>query len=580
MPIIDPGKSNQQFKRAQPAPRVGLNRNQRPHSLLKTIQGRGNPLFESGSANAKNQPPASKMRQSGKVREPESIDAPPQSSDVEEEDYQHSQDSDDDHDENRRVDIKPTTFKSAQSSLNKKDGARRSTRDISKPSSQNDEPSSSAGSKRSAEESLHGMGSHFTNPYGFSKKKKITKTAATYGSKSSQSKSSKSKSSQKPAPRSSAKSPPRKPFKSFQTSLSPESVRSPPTRQFVKPENLSPESSRSFKAFKPPSLPDSSPSRERPAFQRGSLLSDTSPAKSKLKLFDPEEESDPPIEKKSTRQPSRAGKLNRSKAKTRRGSPTPVSEELSQRPAFKLHALDDIDDLDDSDDKIIAVFENSVSDDELGDVSVEGTAATTARCPMCHEVVDAELLAQHSDHGRMNIRKQTAFCRLHKRQTALSARSQRGYPKINWKTLDTRLEKHQGMLKGILEGTRQSYYRQVLRENVESGKNRTLLKTADSLTPGYYGPRGLRAMTEYIMRTLSSVVRKRAVEDRLVSARGYTGYVQVVLVPELAVRLIMEDMDVTEEDARKIMQDSIEFGELLHEDAGDVIAGVSDEEVI
>ena len=80
------------------------------------------------------------------------------------------------------------------------------------------------------------------------------------------------------------------------------------------------------------------------------------------------------------------------------------------------------------------------------------------------------------------------------------------------------------------------------------------------------------------MRTLSTVVRKRAIEDRLVSARGYTGYVQTVLVPELAVRLIMEDMGVPEKTAREILRDSIEIGELLYEDVGDVIVNMSEEE--
>ncbi|KAG4218367.1 hypothetical protein PC116_g33153 [Phytophthora cactorum] len=42
----------------------------------------------------------------------------------------------------------------------------------------------------------------------------------------------------------------------------------------------------------------------------------------------------------------------------------------------------------------------------------------------------------------------------------------------------------------------------------------------------------------------------------------------------------MEDMGVTEEDARGIMLESIEVGELLYEDSGDVIAGISDEEEI
>ncbi|KAI2473645.1 hypothetical protein F4781DRAFT_139866 [Annulohypoxylon bovei var. microspora] len=573
----------------QPKPRrVGLSVNQKPNRLLSQIGG------QDARVNAKNQAPAPKMGRTVKAREPVSIDAPPESSSDDEEDYHQLRDSGDDGNESRRGDIKPTTFNSSKP-LPSQTSNTRSTREKPKPlsqgrkvirNSQTDEPSSSAGSKRSAEDLVPETGSHLINQFGFTTSKKnkpSTRRPTTYGGASSQTRSSQQKSSQKSAPRSSATrpnlSPPRQTFKTYGNNTSPECVRSPPAKGFIKHDSPSPEKIRPAKAFKLPSSIGSSPSQTRPIFRHGSLLSDESPAKSKIKLFDADDGSDAAVEAKSSRQPKK--KVLRSKAKkakTRQRSPEPASKESAQRPAFKLHALDELDYLDDSDDKLAATFEDNDSDDEVGDISIDDPVAATAKCPMCHEAVDAELLAKYSDHGRMNIKKQTAFCRLHKRQTALSSRSQKGYPKINWRTLDTRLKAHQDFLKDVLEGTQESYYRDILRENVESGKNRTLLKTEDSLTPGYYGPRGLRAMTEYIMRTLSSVVRKRAVEDRLVSARGYTGYVQAVLVPELTVRLIMEDMGATEEDARKIMQDSIEVGELLYEDVGDVIAGVSDEE--
>ncbi|KAL7629572.1 hypothetical protein AAE478_001093 [Parahypoxylon ruwenzoriense] len=598
MPIIKP-----RAKSAGPAGRVlGLSARQKPARLLSRIGGRDTHTSESSDAEVK-------VSRSVKIEDPESITAPPQSSD--DDDYRKlrqrscdsSQDSDGDEKKNQRADIKPTVFSNAQQTSSQLSNAQRSIRGRSKSSSQgkrgiggsqNDEPPSSAGSKRSAEDDIPQLGSHLKDELGFTgaafkKNKTSVRRATTYGGKSSQPRSSQLKSSQKPGPRSSAlqpdaESPPHKAFKRFVASPTPDSPRPTPAGGFVKPESLSPERATPSTAFvNPPSSVGSTPWRgqPRPEFRRGRTLSDESPVRPKFKPFNPDEDTDAAAETipPSSQRPNRANKPRRPKVKTRRNEPEPVSEvEFSQRPAFKLHALDDLDCLDDSDHKVVTTSENRASDDEAGDITIESPVAVTARCPMCREVVDADLLAKYSDRGRMNIRKQAAFCRLHKRESARSSRTEKGYPKIKWRSLDSRCEEHQGFLKDILEGTRPSHYYNVLRENVESGKNRTLLKTDDSLTPGYYGPRGLRAMTEYIMRTLSSVVRKRAVEDRLVSARGYTGYVQAVLVPELAVRLIMEDMKVTEEDARKIMQDSIEVGELLYEDAGDIIAGVSDEE--
>ncbi|KAI8959577.1 RTC4-like domain-containing protein [Daldinia sp. FL1419] len=521
-----------------------------------------------------------------KPREPESITAPPQSSD-EEEDYRHDSDSDDDDADadNRYKDIRPTRFSNAQSSP-QTSGTRQSTREKSKPqarqrsfirSSQKDTPSSSASSKRSAEDIAPGASDHLKDPFGFSKNKKTN--SVTYG------KPPQSKSSQGALRKSRSKFPAQhrennagRFSKRVETSPDPKDI-----RPFMRPESLSPEKIKPSKTFvRPPSLSGSSPIRDikKPVFRNGSLSPDESPSQNQFKRHDLDE-SGVAVEAKTNSRPGRIKKSTVPKTKRRKLSQESVADEFLERPSFKLHALDDLDDIDDldtSDGNVFSMFESKGSDDEIDDVSMHNLPNATAKCPMCHEAVDAELLKKHSDHGRMSIKKQTAFCRLHKRRAAMDSGSRKGYPGINWKTLDKRLDKHQDLLKEILEGTRQSHYREVLRENVEMGKNRTLLKTDDSLTPGYYGPRGLRVMTEYIMRTLSSIVRKRAVEDRLVSARGYTGYVQTVLVPELAVRLIMEDMDVAEEDARNVMLESIEVGELLYEDAGDVIAGVSDEE--
>ncbi|KAF2965162.1 hypothetical protein GQX73_g8431 [Xylaria multiplex] len=233
---------------------------------------------------------------------------------------------------------------------------------------------------------------------------------------------------------------------------------------------------------------------------------------------------------------------------------------------------DDLDPFDDDvsqDATATPVESQDTSWDHLEIDEVE--SPTTPRCPMCYQEVDRELLEKHSTHGKMSVKQQTAFCRLHKRQSAAKAGAEKGYPDIDWDSLDSRLTSHQDFLQNILEGSQASHYREVLKERVDSGKNRTLLTSHDNLTPGYYGPRGLQIMTQFIMRTLSDVIRRRAVEDKLISARSYTGYVQTVLIPELAVRLIMEDMSINEESAREVLKESVEIGELLHEEARDVV---------
>lgn len=61
-------------------------------------------------------------------------------------------------------------------------------------------------------------------------------------------------------------------------------------------------------------------------------------------------------------------------------------------------------------------------------------------------------------------------------------------------------------------------------------------------------------------------IRKVAAQDRLISTRGVSGYVQSVLAPELAVMLVKEDMGVDDQGARTILRDSAAVGHLLNEE--------------
>ncbi|KAI1496586.1 RTC4-like domain-containing protein [Biscogniauxia marginata] len=580
-----------------PQPRVvGLSKLQRPRSLLKQIKGRPSQDLEPKAS--KEDPSSLEMGGGTKDEDLEFITAPPQSSDDEEENQALGQtiagppDSDDDDDDDvrrRRDDIRRTNFSNIPSS--QASSTRKSRREKTKPSSRYGkktgdsrvkEPSSSASSKRSVDEARAGMGNHLRDDYGFTRppKKPRAKRSSTYSSQPRASQKSEARSS---TPKANIPSPSRQSFIHPSNSLSPEIIRTSPKGRFrIRKDSLDLEdttgSKNTFRA--PPPGPSLSSSPEASAFKHA-IMSDDSPDKPKIKLFDLDEKKSPPY----SQRPWSKAKLRKSQDKSTprfsNDSPGLMLEEFSQRPAFKMPEVDETDAFDNSDIQEIITPRNDVDNRAENDVDVEETQLTTiARCPMCREVVDRELLNRHSDHGRMNIKKQAAFCRMHNRKAALNSGSERGYPKINWNALDSRCDGHQKFLKNILEGSQPSYYGKILKEQVQSGKNRTLLKTEDSLIPGYYGPRGLRVMTDYIMRTLSRVVRKRAVEDRLVSARGYTGYVQAVLVPELAVRLIMEDMSATEESAREIMQDSIKVGELLHEDVGDVIINLSDGEEI
>ncbi|KAI0447312.1 RTC4-like domain-containing protein [Xylaria telfairii] len=507
------------------------------------------------------------------------ITAPPESSDDESEITRtensaphDSHDSDEDYDRNRTANIRATAFDKATLSTTNNTGFSRPETRASQASggesysSMRSDTSSLAGSKRSAEDDEPQAVNQLKGRLDASFQKKKKQPLMKYGLQQKTKRQNALQST----------------YSASHDMTQPNSAR----KSFHRVESISPFRSqspqKSFKVERQSSDFDE-PETSRPNFKnipRHDSSPISTPGKQRLGQISPVDES---AEDRKPKPANRRGIWSRGKTrvnllarqggpKGRKPSPDPIAEELPERPVFKMPGLEDIDSFDDNDSPDVMVTSEVSQETAWDHLETEETASTsTPTCPMCHQEVDQKLLEKYSTDGKMSVKQQTAFCRLHKRQSAAEAGMEKGYPKIDWETIDSRCSTHQDFLQSILEGTQASHYRKVLKERVDSGKNRTLLTNHNNLTPGYYGPRGLQVMTEYIMSTLSDVIRRRAVEDKLISARTYTGYVQTVLVPELTVRLIMEDMSVTEERARDVLEESIEIGELLHEETRDVV---------
>lgn len=207
------------------------------------------------------------------------------------------------------------------------------------------------------------------------------------------------------------------------------------------------------------------------------------------------------------------------------------------------------------------------SSDEDGDGAATGkslSAQKSATCPWCGETVDADLLKSFAKGKRLNVRQQTQFCQKHKTQTDRDVWKSRGYPSIDWVDLPARISIHFDELEDIING-QPSYYRTQLAEKIEAGKARNM-NHEGNLTPGYYGPKGGNIMSAQLMKRFDRLLKRNAVEDVVISGRGPAAFVQGVLVAELAVRLIMHDLDITQEKAREVLEESKTLGERLHEE--------------
>jgi hypothetical protein len=69
----------------------------------------------------------------------------------------------------------------------------------------------------------------------------------------------------------------------------------------------------------------------------------------------------------------------------------------------------------------------------------------------------------------------------------------------------------------------------------------------------------------FITQHYSDQIRQRAKVDPLIAARDVSGFVQMVLAPELATKLIMDDMGITFEEALDILKESAELGEMVND---------------
>jgi hypothetical protein len=99
----------------------------------------------------------------------------------------------------------------------------------------------------------------------------------------------------------------------------------------------------------------------------------------------------------------------------------------------------------------------------------------------------------------MNLRLQERFCQTHKARTADDVWLDRGYPKIDWSTLNPRLAAHRDHINAILDGDYTSPYYNQHAKVVTDIKNRSATSAVASgrftgLRAGYYGTKGERIM--------------------------------------------------------------------------------------
>lgn len=230
-------------------------------------------------------------------------------------------------------------------------------------------------------------------------------------------------------------------------------------------------------------------------------------------------------------------------------------------------------------------------DDSIHELPAEAEEGTV--CPICNEPVSQDTYWTFWKGLSKTVKNQALFCHTHRKATATQDYLAEGYPSltgaphIDWSTLPSRIKKHRMALYDILADKKPSAHRTRYGPIALTGKAAAVPRRRTDLSPsaqeqletcaldshacgpGYYGPRGRRAMTEAIMMLLSSEIKRST--DPVVLTSGPATFVQAVLVPEVAVRLIMEDLECDEERAEEVREATGEMGGLLSEEVEDSV---------
>ncbi|KAL4780884.1 RTC4-like domain-containing protein [Aspergillus varians] len=254
-----------------------------------------------------------------------------------------------------------------------------------------------------------------------------------------------------------------------------------------------------------------------------------------------------------------------------------VPRDFDSRPPA-LSQDHEVPDSDDDSPLSSAISCNSSSDILMkgGDDS-EDVEPAEYLCPMCKAPVEPGLLITFQAQPRQRIRDQYIFCESHKKSSVEKMWKDRGYPTIDWEKFNERIESHFNELEKLMvPDNSSSYYRNVLDTTLKSGKAKNFRLTLsgddlEKISCGYYGTRGSERMLQAITARFARRLRRLATEDHIVKQAGVVAYSQAVLVPELAVRLIKEDMNVDDDSARQIMRESIDIGEKLNPTPNDAV---------
>ncbi|KAK6544200.1 hypothetical protein TWF694_000903 [Orbilia ellipsospora] len=204
-------------------------------------------------------------------------------------------------------------------------------------------------------------------------------------------------------------------------------------------------------------------------------------------------------------------------------------------------------------------------------------------CFMCNEEVSKELYESYMPDLLKTMSVKRKLHKSHKQAAAHAKKKRLGIPDIDWDILEDRCKEYFSYLGDIMAGKAKSHYRNVseqfFKAKHQNGQSRTEAVFQkgnwEKEYPGYYGPRGRDIIADAISGSkliMAALKKLKQAKDVTLVNSGEGVYIQSILIPELAIRLIMDDFKMGEDDiekGRKLMLDTIDVGLALNDDNDD-----------
>ncbi|CAG8845894.1 43268_t:CDS:2, partial [Gigaspora margarita] len=181
---------------------------------------------------------------------------------------------------------------------------------------------------------------------------------------------------------------------------------------------------------------------------------------------------------------------------------------------------------------------------------------------------DSELESENDCEGNENVIYQHEFCRLHDAEFhIIPDGQQKNYPlTIDFENLPSRVKDMFPELLNIAVGKTKSLFRDLAIDayntlGIGAKKPTALMGRFLNFIPGYYGTKGMSV----IQSTLSALITSNELTYEMTKPQSPDEYLNEVLVPEAAIRLIAQDRQIGLDEAKKVMEDSVEFGMYVHD---------------